>query len=62
MAELDRYIGYWEPYATNHEALDRDIAVQGEVRSAAKVLRDALLARRDKAAIPGSELVPPRRK
>ena len=23
-AELDRYIGYWEPYATSHEALDRD--------------------------------------
>ena len=23
-AELDRYIGYWQPYATSHEALDRD--------------------------------------
>ena len=21
---LDRYIGYYEPYATSHEALDRD--------------------------------------
>jgi len=25
-AELDRYIGYWEPYATSHQAFDRDIA------------------------------------
>ncbi len=25
-AELDRYVGYYEPYATSHEALDRDEA------------------------------------
>lgn len=62
LAELDRYIGYWEPYATNHESLDKDIAVQGEIRNVAKTLRDALLAHRDKAAIPGSALVPPRQK
>ena len=35
---LDRYIGYYEPYATSHEALDRDTAVQQEVRNAAKSL------------------------
>lgn len=23
-AELDRYIGHWEPYATSHEARDED--------------------------------------
>jgi multimeric flavodoxin WrbA len=62
LAELDRYVGYWEPYATNHEALDKDIAVQGEVRNAARTLCDALLAQRDKTAIPGAELVPPRLK
>lgn len=62
LAELDRYIGYWEPYATNHLALDKDIAMQGEVRNAAKTLRDAVLARRSDEAIPGSELKPPRQK
>ena len=37
-AEIDRYIGYWEPYATSHDALDRDRAVQDEVRLAADEL------------------------
>ena len=27
-AELDRYIGYWKPYATSHEDLDADTALQ----------------------------------
>lgn len=34
-ARLDRYIGYYEPYATSHEALDKDIAVQKEVQNVA---------------------------
>ena len=62
LAELDRYIGYWEPYATSHEALDRDLAVQGEVRNAARTLAEALLARRDRGEIPGATLHPPRQK
>ena len=37
-AELDRYVGYYEPYATSHEALDRDEAFQNEVRNAALTL------------------------
>ena len=37
-AVLDRYIGYYEPYATSHDALDRDTAVQEEVRNAARSL------------------------
>ena len=37
-AILDRYIGYYEPYATSHEALDRDEALQQEVRNAAASL------------------------
>jgi multimeric flavodoxin WrbA len=61
-AELDRYIGYWEPYATNHLSLDRDLAVQEEVRNAARTLRDAVLLHRDRGAIPGSELEKPRQK
>ena len=39
---IDRYIGYYEPYATSHEALDRDTAVQEEVRVAAKALVEAV--------------------
>ncbi|MET0534042.1 MAG: NAD(P)H-dependent oxidoreductase [Steroidobacter sp.] len=37
-AHLDRYIGYYEPYATSHEALDQDEAIQQEVRNAAHAL------------------------
>jgi multimeric flavodoxin WrbA len=39
---IDRYIGYYEPYATSHDALDRDIVVQHEVRNAAKALAEAV--------------------
>ncbi len=35
-ARLDRYIGYFEPYYNSHEALDRDRAVQEEVRNVAR--------------------------
>jgi multimeric flavodoxin WrbA len=45
-AELDRYIGYWKPYATNHVELDADEAVQEEVRNAARTLAEAVIARR----------------
>ena len=45
-AELDRYIGYYEPYATSHEALDEDEAFQEEVRNAARTLVEAVKARR----------------
>ncbi|MDC7789860.1 flavodoxin family protein [Rhodoplanes sp. TEM] len=45
-AALDRYIGYFEPYATSHEALDADTAVQEEVRNAARTLAEAVAAKR----------------
>jgi multimeric flavodoxin WrbA len=45
-AELDRYIGYWKPYATSHDELDRDEAIQEEVRNAARTLCEALRAQR----------------
>ncbi|MES2948413.1 MAG: NAD(P)H-dependent oxidoreductase [Pseudomonadota bacterium] len=35
-AKLDRYIGYFEPYYNSHAALDRDQAVQEEVRNVAR--------------------------
>ncbi len=34
-ARLDRHIGYFEPYATSHDALDQDLALQDEVRNVA---------------------------
>ena len=37
-ARLDRFIGYYEPYATSHDALDRDHAVQEEVRNVARAV------------------------
>lgn len=45
-AELDRYIGYWKPYATSHEELDRDLCVQEEVRNAARTLLRAVQEQR----------------
>ncbi|WP_292320046.1 flavodoxin family protein [Mesorhizobium sp.] len=45
-AELDRYIGYWKPYATNHDELDANEDVQEEVRNAARALAEAVSERR----------------
>jgi hypothetical protein len=51
--KLDRYIGYYEPYATSHETLDEDEALQNEVRVAAQALYRATIdvrsGRREKA-------------
>jgi multimeric flavodoxin WrbA len=41
-ATLDRYIGYYEPYATSHDALDRDRAIRQEVRNVAATLARAV--------------------
>ena len=35
---LDRFIGYYESYAESHEALDRDLNVQEEVRNVARAV------------------------
>jgi multimeric flavodoxin WrbA len=62
-AEVDRYIGYWEPYATSHEALDRDSAIQGEVRNAAITLLEAVRMTRSGLQISaGSHVKAPREK
>ena len=37
-ARLDRYIGYYEPYATSHDTLDGDSAVQEEARNVARAV------------------------
>jgi multimeric flavodoxin WrbA len=62
-AELDRYVGYYDPYATSHEALDRDKAFQEEVRNAALTLAEAVTAKREgKLVETGSGLKEPRPK
>ena len=43
LARLDRYIGYFEAYATSHEALDLDVAVQEEARNVARAVSKAVL-------------------
>jgi multimeric flavodoxin WrbA len=63
LAELDRYVGYWQPYATSHQALDEDAAIQEEVRNAARALVGAVRASR--AGVlpqPGDALRAPRQK
>jgi multimeric flavodoxin WrbA len=41
-SQLDRFIGYYEPYSTSHEALDRDLAVQQEARNVALAVAHAV--------------------
>lgn len=62
-AELDRFIGYWKPYATSHDELDRDLVLQEEVRNAARTLAEAVNAKRDGMfTVAGEGLKPPRQK
>jgi multimeric flavodoxin WrbA len=60
---IDRYIGYWKPYATSHLELDQDQAIQEGVRNVARALREAFHAsRRNRQIAPGADLRPPRQK
>ena len=43
MARLDRYIGYYEPYANSHEALDRDEDLHEETRNVARAVAKAVV-------------------
>ncbi|MDP3795525.1 MAG: NAD(P)H-dependent oxidoreductase [Polaromonas sp.] len=45
-ARLDRYVGYYEPYATSHASLDADQAMQAEVRNVAGAVANAVKALR----------------
>jgi multimeric flavodoxin WrbA len=60
LAETDGYIGYMEPYATSHQALDEDEAFQEEVRNVARALgRAVTLSRAGKLENPSQGLVEP---
>jgi multimeric flavodoxin WrbA len=62
-ATLGRYVGYYEPYATSHDALDRDTALQEEVRNAARSLIDMVrMIRRGRYRPPDDALFDPRPK
>jgi multimeric flavodoxin WrbA len=62
-ARLDRYIGYYRPYASSHEDLDRDEGVQEEVRNVARaVARAVTLLRGGRLPQPGDGLPVPRSK
>ncbi len=62
-ARLDRFIGYYEPYATSHDTLDRDEPVQEEVRNVARAVMNAVTElRANRLSAPDRELKQPRPK
>jgi multimeric flavodoxin WrbA len=61
-ATLDRYIGYYESYAESHDALDKDQALQEEVRNAAVSLARKIEMLRAGAGEPDAGLTDPRPK
>jgi multimeric flavodoxin WrbA len=59
-SEADGYIGYMEPYATSHQALDEDCEFQEETINVARALGNAVkLARAGKFENPAEGLVDP---
>lgn len=62
-ALVGSYIGYYEPYATSHDDLDREKDFHEEVRNAARSLVQAVkLLRRGELKLPDASLVDPRQK
>ena len=62
-SRIDRMLGYYEPYATSHEALDRDVGLQEEVRNVARSIVEAVIElRAGRLSQPGADLRPPRPK
>ena len=62
-AQVDRFIGYFEPYATSHEALDEDEAMMEEARNVARAVSNAIAAMRAGTLVqPDAGMKPPRQK
>jgi hypothetical protein len=62
-AMVDGYVGYYKPYATSHDELDRDKDFQEEVRNAARCLASAArLLRRGELKQADADLRDPRPK
>jgi len=63
VSQLDRYIGYFEPYYNSHDVLDQDKNFQEETRNVARsVVAAVQLLRAGKLSTPDSGLKPPRPK
>ncbi|OLL27614.1 NADPH-dependent FMN reductase [Burkholderia sp. SRS-W-2-2016] len=61
-SRLDRFIGYYEPYATSHETFDRDEDMQREVANVAEAVANCVEQVRDGRKEPDTELHAPRPK
>ena len=62
-AALDRYVGYQEPYATSHDALDADTSLHEEVRNVARSVVSAVRSLRAGTPLdPSASLESPRPK
>lgn len=62
-ALVESYIGYYEPYATSHDDLDRETDFHEEVRNAARSLVQAVkLLRRGELKLPDAGIRDPREK
>jgi multimeric flavodoxin WrbA len=61
-ANIGRYVGYYEPYATSHDALDEDSAIHEEVRNAARALMARVRSLRQDASSIDDQLQDPRPK
>jgi multimeric flavodoxin WrbA len=61
-SRVDRFIGYYEPYATSHETLDRDEDLQREVENAAHAVAICIEQIRDGRKQPDDGLDTPRAK
>ena len=60
ISEADGYVGYMEPYATSHQALDEDREFQEETINVARALGNAVkLARAGKFENPAKGLADP---
>jgi multimeric flavodoxin WrbA len=63
LSRIERYIGYYESYAQSHETLDRDLAVQEEVRNVARAVNEAVReSRENRLSRPDAGLRAPRPK
>jgi hypothetical protein len=63
VAGIDRFIGYYEPYATSHDDLDKDPDMQQEVRNTALELVAAVRQiRTGQYKRPDTDLEEPRKK
>ena len=62
LSQVDRYIGYYAPYATSHDALDEDEAMFEESRNAARALVERVRQLRGGTREAGAALEQPRQK